>query len=587
MEVVVRYERWIDPEPLPADAPVVHPDQLLSELLVRRGIRSPADAHDFLDGRARSAPDPFRLPNMEAAVHRIGRAIESGERIAIFGDYDADGVTATALLLRALRQAGGSHDRVVARLPRRSEGYGLNRDGIDELAAGGARLLIAVDCGSSDHDEVDYALAQGLDVVVLDHHQMADDGPRGAIVVSAKLPGAATEAYHELSAVGVAYLLVAGLARDGYFSGENDPEHELLDFVALGTIGDVSPMTGPNRALVREGLRRLRARPRAGLRALYRSARVEADAIASVTVAFKIVPRLNAAGRMGDPRVALDLLLTDDPLQAQVLASRLEALNDERKLRGQQVVAEAERQILARPDLESRGLLIVTGEGWTGGVLGIAAAKLTERFGRPVIVMNRDGETCRGSARSIPGFDINAALAAAGPLVGEHGGHNQAAGLTVRPADVEPLEAALSEAVFAEQIEVPIAPALRPDAVLPAPLLHIESARTLQALEPHGAGNEPPLLLVRDLRIRKYDTVGQDGSHLKLTVETGRGSAQVMVWGAADRSRQLLGLPRIDLALTLRVDRWNGQERLEAIAEDFRLAEAAVAVPHAPLAARF
>jgi single-stranded-DNA-specific exonuclease len=268
------------------------------------------------------------------------------------------------------------------------------------------------------------------------------------------------------------------------------------------------------------------------------------------------------------------------------LANRLEALNDERKFRGQQVIAEAERQILARPDLDSRGLLIVTGEGWTGGVLGIAAAKLSERFGRPVIVMNRDGETCRGSARSVPGFDINAALAAAGSLVSEHGGHNQAAGLAVLPERIISLETALSEAVFAANVDVPIAPALKPDAVLPTPLLRLETARTLQALEPHGAGNEPPLFLVRDLKIRKYDTVGQDGSHLKLTVETGRGNAQVMVWGAAERSRQLIGLPRIDLALTLRLDRWNGQERLEAIAEDFRLTETSAATSRASLTAR-
>ena len=566
-------KRWVEPESLPAEVAGLHPDPLLAELLYRRGLRSPVEAAGFLGLTPPSAPDPFRMPNLAAAVARVCRALEAGERIGVFGDYDADGVTATALLVRALRAATGDPARVRFRLPTRAEGYGLSAAGIDDLAREGVTLLLAADCGSCDHDEVRYARQLGLDVVVLDHHQLPDAGPDGAIVVSARLPGAEAADFAELSAVGVAYLLVVGLVRAGCLAGGPDAEQDHLDLVALGTIGDVSPLVGPNRPLVREGLRRLRRRPRPGIAALCRRARIEPEAVTSATVAFKLVPRLNAAGRMEDPRLALDLLLTEDHYEAARLADRIEALNDERKVKGQAILAEAEQTLLSRTDLDSRGLLIVAGEGWAGGVLGIAAAKLTERFGRPVIVLNRDGEISRGSARSVPGFDINAALAGSAPLLREHGGHSQAAGLSLPSANITKLETSLSEAVKALPVPLPLAPELRPEAILPPVRLHVETARLLQVLEPHGAGNETPLLLVKDVRVRQYSLVGQDRRHLKLLVETGRGVASVMVWGAADRSGELLRSPRLDLALTIRLDRWNGQERLEAVAEDFRPAQ--------------
>jgi single-stranded-DNA-specific exonuclease len=567
----VPFERWVEPEPLPDGASILHPDPLLSEILYRRGIRTAEDVETFLRPSLGQAADPFRLPNMEAAARRVCEAIERGERIGVFGDYDADGVTSTALLVVALRAATGDPAQVRYRLPTRSEGYGLNETGIGELAAGGATLLIAADCGSCDHPEVEHARRLGMDIVVLDHHQMDDDGPPGAIVVSARLPSAPPDAYPELSAVGLAYLLVKALVAQGCVSTDRLAEQELLDLVALGTIGDVSPMTGANRGLVATGLRRIHDRPRPGIAALCRRARIEPPAVTSGTIAFKLVPRLNSAGRIGDPRIALELLLTEDHRQADALSRDLEVLNEERKARGQEILFEAERMILERRDLDSRGLFIVAGDGWSGGVLGLAAAKLTERFGRPVIVLSRDGEISRGSARSIPGFDINAALAQSAPLVREHGGHSQAAGLAMFSKDIDALETSLSEAVRSSAITLPRANELHPDAVLPVEHLRLDTARRLQVLEPHGAGNEAPLLLVRGARVRQYALVGLDKTHLKLFVETGRGTAQVMVWGAASRSAELLHQRPVDLALTLRVDRWNGEERLEAVATDFRV----------------
>ncbi|MDP9369295.1 MAG: single-stranded-DNA-specific exonuclease RecJ [Chloroflexota bacterium] len=570
--------RWIDPEPLPPALTALHRDPLLAELLYRRGLRDPDAAQVFLDARPRPAPDPALLPNMDRAVERVCRALERGERIAVFGDYDADGVTSTALLTRALRAAAGP-DRVVSRVPTRVEGYGLSRNAIDAFHAAGANLLIAVDCASTDHEHVAYARECGLDVLVLDHHQMRDGGPTGAIVVSPQLPSdseSTPRSYRELSAVGIAYLLVAALAREGCRvdgSDGREPETDLLDLVALGTIGDVAPLTGPNRSLVRDGLRRLRERPRPGIAALCRRAGIDPGDLASASVTFKLVPRLNAAGRMADPALALDLLLTDDHPEAERLAAEIEALNARRKAESRQVVEDAEALLRTQPGWTERRVLVVSSRSWGGGVLGIAAGQLAERYGRPAIVLSDDGTVSRGSARSVSGFDIAGALACHSHLLDHHGGHSQAAGLTMPTAHVPGLTDALEAAIDAEGVALAAEPEIRIDADVPLERLTLATARLLADLEPHGAGNEPPVFRVRGARVAKYNAIGADRRHLKLHVGVGRGAIPVVAWGAADRSSELLRDPVVDLLVALSVDRWDGQTRLQVEAKDFRPAE--------------
>ncbi|MGH2560566.1 MAG: single-stranded-DNA-specific exonuclease RecJ [Thermomicrobiales bacterium] len=561
---------WIDAEPLPADLLMLHADPLIAELLYRRGIRDEAAASAFLRKGPSPAPDLSRMPNLDAAAERVCRAIEAGERIAIFGDYDADGVTSTALLVRALHAASGDPSRVIARVPTRDEGYGLNQAAIDDFAEAGASLLIAVDCGSSDHERVAQARSAGLDVVILDHHHMHDAGPAGAVVVSAQLDEDGS--YRELAAVGVAYLLVAALAQHGCpVDGENgDPETALLDYVALGTVADVAPLTGANRAMVRDGLRRMRRAPREGVKALCRKAGLDPATLTAEQVSFKIAPRLNAAGRMADPQLALDLLLTDDPLQAATLADEIERLNGARRAESQRIVREAEQLIEAQADRDRRRLLIVRGTGWSSGVLGIAANQLVSRFGRPVIVLNDDGAQSRGSARSVPGFDIVEALTGCAGLLQAHGGHSQAAGLTVVNTNVAALTTALEDALDASGVETPIRPSLRLDAELASDRLTIETARLLEALQPFGMGNEQPIFLIRNLRVRQYDVMGQDRSHLRLHLAGTRGVTRAVSWGAAERSRELLTCRAIDVAATLGVDSWNGQTRLHVEVKDFR-----------------
>ena len=565
---------WIDPPPVITTG--LHPDPLIAALLARRGITDAAAAAGFLATHPRSAPNPSRLPGMDDAVARISRALDSGEQIAIFGDYDADGVTATALLTRALRCAATDPRVITPRLPNRAEGYGLNPTAITALAAGGATLLIAVDCGSSDPVNVAHARALGLDVVILDHHQMDGPGPPEAIVVSAqRLPPetlAATPAgYQTLAAVGVAYLLVAALARHGYRvdGDQGEPETDLLDYVALGTIADVVPLHGMNRDLVRDGLRRLRERPRPGVAALCRRAGLDPATVNAEAVAFKLAPRLNAAGRMGDPTVALDLLLSDDPRTALTLADQLEAINLARRQQSQAIERAATDLIDREPGCLDRPLIVLSQPNWSAGVLGIVAGRLANRYGRPAIVLNNDGQVSKGSARSVAGFDITAALTAGLHLLQAHGGHGQAAGLTVTNNDLPALTAHLEQAVSASGVVIPAPAELRIDADLDTDRLTLGTARLLETLEPYGTGNPQPLLRVRNLKILKYSTMGKDASHLKLHLASPAGATALM-WGAAHRSRELLRNPVIDLVATLSVDHWGGHPRLQIEVKDFR-----------------
>jgi single-stranded-DNA-specific exonuclease len=510
---------------------------------------------------------------MEAAVERIVRAVNSTERIAIFGDYDVDGITSTALLTRALRAATGNADRVVTRLPMRREGYGLNQTAIDEFVDAGASLLITVDCASTDDFNVGYAISRGLDVIVVDHHHMNGPGPAGAIVLSPYL--SMDGPYRELAAVGVTYLLVAALAQHGCrVDGANgDPETSLLDLVALGTIGDVSPLIGVNRALVRDGLKQIQLKQRPGLVALIRKAGLDPTALTADRIAFKVTPRINAAGRMGDPHLALDLLLTDDVLSASMLAEEIERLNTERREVSSLIADEAEDLILSQPGWENRHLLIAAGQGWSAGVLGIAANRLVNRFGRPVLVLADDGDLSKGSARSVPGFDIVEALGRCGDLLSAWGGHSQAAGLTVPSEHLDALRDALDAQLADSGLELPVPPTIRLDAELPAERMNLDTARLIQKLQPFGTANEQPIFLIRNVQVRKYDAVGQDRSHLRLDIATARSSVKAIAFGAASRSRELIQSRNLDLAASLNIDQWNGQTRLDLEVKDFRPAE--------------
>ncbi len=560
----IRPRQWLDPPPVPLEIDPLHDHKLLHALLYRRGLRDRDAATSFLEADARHELDPRRLPDFDRAVERIAAGVRNGERIGIFGDYDADGTTSAAILGLALKAAGAG-DRTHIRLPHRSEGYGLSGTAIDEFAEAEVQLLVALDCGSSDSGQVAYARALGMDVVIVDHHQMHDDGPEGAIIVSAYRPDGG--AYKELSAAGLTWLVVDGLYEAGVDIAPDGQGPEVyLDLAALGLIGDVSPMTGASRTLTRAGLTQMVRRPRPGIAALAQSAKVDLGHLTTTDVSFRITPRLNAAGRMADPSLSLDLLLAPNPMVAYQLVVDLEELNAQRKVATDQITRAAEQLIHEQAAWENQPIVVVRSEGWQPGVVGIVAAKLAETYDRPAVVLVEENGVLRGSMRSPEGFDVASALRSCAPLLRSHGGHRLAGGLSLDVLDAEALIGQLG-ALAADRIPAPM-PTLQLDAELQDKHLNLEIARLVRSLEPFGPGNEEPVFVLRNTRLHKYDVMGRDKQHLALSIGNGR-PVRAAFFNAAPRSRELVGVRNVDVAFTLGESDWNGP-KLDVHIKDFR-----------------
>ncbi len=562
---------WVDPVPLRDGLPQFHGDPLIHAILARR-LADARDAEDFLNADERPAPNPHLLPGLTEAVARVGRALRRNEAIGVFGDYDTDGVTSSALLTLALRAASGGTQPVAVRLPRRREGYGLSETGVEDLAAAGARLLVTVDCGSKDHAAVERARQLGMDVVVLDHHRMTEPPPAHAIVASAQLREDAP--YATVSAAGVAYLLATALAHDGFDTGGGVGEEptSLLDLVMIGLVGDVSSLSGVNRALVRDGLRRLRHEPRPGLRALCDCAGIDARTLTSTDIAFKVSPRLNAPGRLDDPRPAYELLITRDPRQAAQLAEQAEQANQSRKLLQNRILREIEMKLEANPSRLDRRVLVFAGSDWQPGVVGLAASKLAERYDRPVIVLTVSDGFAHGSARSVPGFDITGALSAVKSLLIRHGGHERAAGLALDVSEVANLDDALQGAIAESGANPPGPPRLSIDADLEPARLRLDVARLIQSLGPFGEGNPVPMLRVLRVPIRGYTAMGREKQHLKILTAGEAGPVEAVMWSGASRSQELIGARHVDLVGVLETNVWNGTSRVQVHLSDFRRA---------------
>jgi single-stranded-DNA-specific exonuclease len=572
----MRY-RWVEPDARDW-SPEVGGEALLRALLARRGLTAPAAIDAYLRPHPSALADPFCMADMGRAVDRLAAAHRRRELVAIHGDYDVDGLTSVTLLTRALRGMGFAVRPFVPHRVR--DGYGLRAETIDRLAQEGAALLIAVDCGISNRAEVAHARALGLDVLVLDHHQVPEALPEAAAVVNPRRADCPYE-YKDLAAVGLAYALVRALVREGYSLGGRWQEDEgdlldLLELVALGTVADVAPLTGENRILVAWGLQSLRHTNHPGLRALCEVAGIEPARLTAWHIGYVLGPRLNAAGRIGEAEVALRLLLTESPDEAADLARQLDRLNRERQREMARIIGEATARIEALgPVDDGRPLIQLDGEGWTAGVVGLVAGRLTERYSRPVLILERgDGES-RGSARSIDGFNIVEALAECGDLLRHYGGHAKAAGLTVANEHLESLQARLLELATARLSAEQLRPTLRLDLELPPTpaALSQATADALARLEPCGHGNPEPLLLLRDVAVRWPRTFG-DGKHLSFAIPFGpRQGMRAVAFGQGDREGELRRAERVDLAGSLRRDWWQGEERLEFHVRDFRNAE--------------
>ncbi len=556
--LVTRY-RWVEPTACADEHWNITDSPLISSILAHRGLTAASDVDAFLAPDLSRLSDPFLLPEMDLAVDRIRHAIQSGELIAIFGDYDVDGITSTATLKRALDRMGA---RSITRLPHRErDGYGLNVAAIDEIAQTGASLLIALDCGTSDEAELEHAHSLSLTTIVVDHHHVGNASLPDTAFVS---PQRAESRYpfRDLAAVGVTYHLVRALLGD-------DAAREFLPLVALGTVADVVPLTGDNRILTFEGLKRLAASGPVGLRSLALSSGLDPSAITSRHCGFVLGPRINAAGRMADPTTALEMLLTDDESTADRLAFELGRLNTERQRKVQQMLDVAEAKAMGSGDMAP--LLVVGGHDWSVGLVGLVAGKLTERFNRPSLAFSMGSDVSRGSARSIQGFNIVEALAACEDILVEHGGHSQAAGLTIQTRNLVELEARLielSDRTFGAQ---PPAPTLEIDAELYGRELTVDTAGQITQLEPFGQGNPSPRLLVRSVRVSS-PKLTKNGKHLQFQVETASGvSARAIFFNGAEDVPQFFTRQSMDLVFELKLDSWNGRNQASMEVLDYRI----------------
>lgn len=534
---------------------------LIGQVLVNRGLAAEEGARAFLEDGLSDLPDPYLAGDMEKAVARVRQALARGERIAVHGDYDVDGITATALLTSFLQEVGGRAEAVIPL--RMEDGYGLSSDRVRQLAAAGVTLVVTVDCGISAKNEISLARSLGVDVVVTDHHEPPLELPSdAAALVDPLLPGCAFPD-KRLAGVGIAFYLAAGIRKGMREAGDlsSRPEPDLsswLDLAAVGTIADIVPLRGVNRILAREGLAAINRGPRPGMEALLSVSGVAMGEVDAAAVAYRLAPRINAAGRLGDAAAGVRLLTTDDPAEAEALAESLDAENVRRQRIEEEIFASALEQA-TRSDLASRRRSLVLHQAdWHPGVIGIVASRLAERFNRPAVLLTGGEGMLKGSARGVPGFHLFDALTSCRDLLAEFGGHRHAAGISVAHADLaafadrfeREVERVIPEGGFPSRILL--------DAAVPLPLLTREEVEGLGQLAPFGAGNPEPLLFVGGVRMNSPRIVGN--GHLLFTAAA-NGSALPAI--AFRQGHELRHLPQVvDLAAVPEIDIWRGIRRL-------------------------
>jgi single-stranded-DNA-specific exonuclease len=521
----------------------------------------PDKARSFLNPRLTDMADPMLLKGMEDAVAVILKAIRKSKEITIYGDYDADGLTAAALLLRFFSFIGLP---VSAYIPDRlREGYGLHREAVQEIAKRGCGLIITVDCGVGNSSEIAFAKEMGMEVVVTDHHQVPEDFQGGCPVVNPRQLGCSF-LHNNLAGVGVAFFLVIALRRalrqESWFESRPEPDlKEYLDLVSLGTVADRAPLQGQNRMLVKTGMRVMARSRWPGMRALMKVSGLSAHEIGADDLAFRLGPRLNAPGRMGDPEIGLKLLMEQDLLLAKDYALDVDGINNRRQSVEQGILDQIDEMIRAREGVGNLRSLLLAGEDWHRGVLGIVASRLVDRYHRPTLVLSIQNGVAVGSGRSIDGFNLYGALSRLSHVFEKFGGHAHAAGFTLKAGNVERLERGL-EGITREVLnDVDLVPTVKVDAELGLQEIDSKMIRHIDALSPFGAGNPEPLFLARSLEVLSSRIVGE--RHLKLRVGQGKKDFEAIGFGLAGR-HPLQGRA-VNLVFTPELNRWQGYEQIQ------------------------
>ena len=537
---------------------------LISTVLAPRGVCAPEEAEALLHRGEGLTLDPLLLRDMDKAVARIRAAVAGGEKIAVFGDYDVDGITATCLMTDALRRAGAD---VTYYIPHRlDDGYGLNSPALERLRREGASLVVTVDCGITGVAEAAFARDIGLDLVVTDHHECRDELPQAAAVVDPRRPDCPYP-FKNLAGVGVALKLAMALAGP---EGAEDAFRRYCTLAAIGTVADVMSMTGENRTIVHCGLQALPQSPCIGLHALLRQAGLEGKAVTSTSIGFVLSPRINAAGRMGQADTAAELFLTGDSGRAEALARELCELNRERQQVEQQIFAEAEARIAALPECE-RSALVLESDTWHQGVVGIVASRLSEKYSCPSFMIHLSGEVGKGSCRSFGGFNLFAALEQCQELLLGFGGHELAAGFTIEKENIPAFREKMNECVRRSfGTERPVS-CLEVDALITRPsLLSLGEVEALSALEPYGADNPRPLFCIQGLTVESLQNVGQN-KHLKLRFSKGSVQLDGIFFSATAETCGAGQGDRVDAAFYLNVNEFRSRCTVQLQLADLRL----------------
>ncbi len=534
---------------------------LQAQLLINRGISDPSQAKSFLCPRLADMADPMLLKDMDCALAVILKAVEDRKKITIYGDYDADGLTATALLLNFFTCLGIETSFYIPN--RLGEGYGLNKEAVETIAADGTGLVITVDCGISNSKEISFAKSIGVNVVVTDHHQVPQGFAADYPVVNPHRADCPFP-FKDLAGVGLAFFLSVAvrtaLRKKGWFETVTEPDlKDYLDLVALGTVADRVPLLGQNRILVKNGLEIMGRSRCAGIKAMLKVSGIEAPDITSDALAFRLGPRLNAPGRMDDPGIVVEILTADDTLLAEDLALRINDANIKRQGVERHILDKIEAKIRKAGGIDDRRAIVMAGEGWHKGVLGIVASRLVDKYNRPSLVLDVQDGMAVGSGRSIDGFNLYEALSGLGHLFEKFGGHAHAAGFTLKTENLETLKCELEELARKALKHKALIPAIDLDVEVSLDHITFDMVRQMRVLGPFGDGNPEPVFVARSLQVAESRIVGE--RHLKLRVGQGKTILEAIGFGLADK-HPLAG-KTIRMAFTPELNRWQGYERIQ------------------------
>ena len=538
-----------------------HITNLLASILVNRGIIDGEKINVFLNPTRKDFYNPFLMPDMEIAVKRIVKAIENKEKIMIYGDYDADGITSITVLKKYLNEIGLKTGEYIPN--RLNEGYGLNKDAISKIYNDGYKLMITVDCGISGLEEVDYANSLGMEIIITDHHEPAEKLPEAIAVIDAKRKDNKYP-FNQLAGVGVVFKLIQAISTE--LKLEEKEYLKYLDLVCIGTISDIVPLVDENRVIAKLGLKLIEKTKNIGLKTLLNIA--DLKKIDSNAISFGVAPRINACGRMGFQEEALQLFLTEDSGEATKIAKRLVQFNQERQAKEKQIFEEVIEKI--EKDDKDKKCIVLAEENWHHGIIGIVASKITEIYYKPSILICLEGDKGKGSGRSVPGFDLYTALTKCSDYIEKFGGHSMAIGITIKKENFEKLKEAIEK--YAQESNISdIMPIINIDKEINLKNINIEEVKSLELLEPFGEGNKMPLFLLRNLKIDSIRALS-GGKHLKLTLKQDNNIVDAIGFNMGDLSKEYLLGDKVDVVGTIEINSFGNKENIQINLKDIRKA---------------